>query len=47
MFTDKIEPIISNWVATIGGVTKEVGTVSWSCNDDEGKFHTDKLNHIL
>ena len=38
MFTDKIEPIISNGVVTIGGkglITKLIGTVSWSWTDDE------------
>ena len=39
MFNDKIEPIISNGVATIGGkylIPKGIGTVSWSWTDYEG-----------
>ena len=33
MFTDKIDPIISNGVVTIGKkdlITKDIGTVRWS-----------------
>ena len=50
MFTDKIEPIISNGVVTIGGkylITKEIGTVIWSWTDDEGQLHKNKLNNVL
>ena len=50
MFTDKIEPIISNGVATIGRkdlITKRIGTVIWSSTDDEGKLHTNRSNNIL
>ena len=50
MFTDKIERIISNGVVTIGGrdlITKGIGTVIWSCNDDEGKMHTKRLNNVI
>ena len=50
MFNDKIEPIISNVVATIGRndpITKGIGTVIWSYTDDEGKLHTKKLNNVL
>ena len=50
IFNDKIEPIISNGVATIGGnnlITKGIGTVIWSCTYDEGKLHTNKLNNLL
>ena len=50
MFTDKIEPIISNGVATIGGkniITKGIGTVSWSWNDDEKQIHKNQSNNVL
>ena len=50
MFTDKIYPIISNRVATIGGtdiIPKGIGTFSWSCTDDEGQLHTKKINSVL
>ena len=50
MFTDKIEPIISNGVSTIGGnylIPKYNDTVSWSWTDDEGQLHTNKLNNVL
>ena len=50
MFTDKIEVIIYNVVANIGWkdiIPKEIGTVSWSWNDDDGKLHTKKLNNVL
>ena len=49
MFTDKIEPIISNGFATIGGkylIPKWIGTVTWYWNDDEVQIHTNKLNKI-
>ena len=42
MFTDKIQPIVSNGVETICGkdlITKGIGIVIWSCTDDEGKLH--------
>ena len=50
MFTDKIEPIISNGVATIGGndlIQKGIDTAIWSWNYDEGQRHKQKLNHVL
>ena len=50
MFSEKIDPIISNWVATIGGkylITKDIGTVSWYFTDDEVKLHTNKLKNVL
>ena len=50
MRTDNIDTIISNEVATIGGkyiISKEIGTVRWSWNDDEGQLHTKKLNNVL
>ena len=50
MFTDKIEPIISNGVATIGGkyiIPRMIGKVSWYWNDDEVQLHTNKLNNVL
>ena len=50
MFTDKIEPIIFNGVATIGGkyiIPKRVVKVSWSCTDDEGKLHINRFNNVL
>ena len=39
MFTDKIDTIISNGVATIGRkdlIPKVIGTVSWCCTDHDG-----------
>ena len=39
MFTDKIDPIIYNWVENIGGkdiITKGIGTISSSWTDDKG-----------
>ena len=50
MFTDKLQPIISYGVATMGGkyiIPKGIGTVSWSWNDDEGKLYTNKWNNAL
>ena len=50
MFTDKIEPIIYNGVADIGGkyfIPKGIGTVRLSETDDEGQLHTKKLNNVL
>ena len=50
MFTDKIYPIISNVVATIGGkdhTPKVVVTVILSWTDDEGKLQTNKLNNVI
>ena len=50
IFTDKIHPIISNGVATIFGkdiIPQGIGTVSWSCTDDEGLLHTKKFNILL
>ena len=43
MFTDRIDPIISNGVATIEGkylIPKGIGTVIWSWTDDDGQLHT-------
>ena len=39
MFTDKIDPIVSNIVSFIGGtdiITKGIGTFRWYCIDDGG-----------
>ena len=50
MFTEKIEPIISNGVTTICGkdlIPKGIGKFSWYCNDDEGKLHTNIFNTVL
>ena len=50
MFTDNIETITSNVVATIGGkylIPKDIGTVSWYFTDDEVKLHTNKLKNVL
>ena len=50
MFTDKIEPIISNVVANIcekGIILKVIGTVSWSWNDVEDQLYTMKFNNLL
>ena len=50
MFTDKIKLMISSGVATIGGkylITKGVGTVIWSCADDEGRLYKNKFNNVL
>ena len=50
MFTDKINPIISNGVENICGsdiITKGIVTIRWSWTDDEGKFHKKKLNNVL
>ena len=50
MFTDKIDPIISNGVATIGEkdiIQKGIDTVIWSWNDDEGQRHKQKLKNVL
>ena len=50
IFTDKIEPILSNTVATIGKkdtVPKGIGTVSWYWNDDEGQLHKKKPNNVF
>ena len=50
MFTDKIDPIIYNGVANIGGkdlIPKWICTVSWSWTDDEGQIHTNKLKIVL
>ena len=48
MFTDMIEPIISNGLATIGGkylIKKGIVTVSWSWTDDEGQLNTKKFDN--
>ena len=50
MFTDNIEPIISNGVATICGkdlITKGIGTVRWSWTNYRGKLCTNKFNNVL
>ena len=50
MFTDKIEPTISNGVVTIVGkylIPKGIIKVSWSCTDDEDKLNTNKFNNVL
>ena len=50
MFTDKIEPIVSNVVATIGGnylIPTLIGAVRYSWTDDEGKIHTKIFNNVL
>ena len=49
MFTGKIEPIVYNGVATIGGkdiIQKGVGIFSWSYTGDDGQMHTNKFNNI-
>ena len=49
MFTENIEPILCNVVATLGRkylIPKGIGTVRWSCTGDEGK-HTNKLNSVI
>ena len=50
MSTDKIGPIISNGVVTIGRkdlIPKGIITVRWSWTDDEGQLQTNKLNNVL
>ena len=50
MFTENIEPIIYNLVATIGGkdtITKGVGTVIWSWTYYEWQLYTNKFNNVL
>ena len=50
MHTDKIEPIISNGLATIGGrylISKGIVKVSWPWTDDEGQMKTKKSNNVL
>ena len=50
MFADKIEPIISNEVATIYGkeiIPKCVVIVNWYWIYEEGKTNTKKLNDVL
>ena len=50
MFTDKIEPIMSNGAATICGKyihPKIIGTIRWYWNDYEGKLSTNKLNNLI
>ena len=50
MFTDNIDPIITNVVATIGVkyiIPKGIGTVIWSYTDYEEQPHTNKLNNLL
>ena len=46
MFSDKIDPIMSNGVAKICGKYlhhKGVVAVRWSWTGDEGQIHTNKL----
>ena len=48
MFTDKINPISSNVVATISGqdiIPKVIVTVSCPFTDYDGQLHTNKLNN--
>ena len=50
MFSDKIEPIVSNGAATIGAkyiIPKGIGKTSWSWIDDKGQLHTNKLNNVI
>ena len=50
IFTDKIEPISSNGVETIGGkdvITKEIFTIRWSWTDEEVQIYTSKFKNIL
>ena len=50
MFTDNIEPIIYNGVATIVRqdlIPKFIGPVIWSWTDDERQLHTKKFNNVL
>ena len=50
MSTDKIGPIISNGVVTIGRkdlIPKGIITVRWSWTDDEGQLQTNKFNNVL
>ena len=47
MFTDNIEPIIYNGVATIGVKDIIIGTFIWYWNDDEGRLQTNKLKKLL
>ena len=49
MLTEKIEPVIYNGVATIGGkylIPKWIGTVIWYWTDDEGNLHKNKFNNV-
>ena len=50
MFTDKIESVISNILATIYEqdlIPKGSVTVIWSWNDDEIQIHAKKMNDLL
>ena len=50
MFIDKIEPIIYNVVATLCRkyiIPEGIGTVRWSCTNDEGKLHAKTFNNVL
>ena len=50
MFTDKIDPIISNVVATVGGkylIAKGIGTISWSWTYGEGQIYTNKYKLLF
>ena len=50
MFTDYIEPIISNGVSIIGRkyiIPKGIGTVRWYWTDGDVQLHTNKLNNLL
>ena len=50
IFTEKIEPIISNVVATIGGkrlIPKGIGTFSWSWTYDKVQLQINKFTNVL
>ena len=50
MFTDKIDPIISDVVVTLSGkyiISKAIGPVIWTLTDRTGQLHTNKLNNVL
>ena len=50
MFVGKLHEVDIFGVATIGGTDFKptgMGTVKWSCKDDEGKSHNHRLEHVL
>ena len=50
MFTDKIYPMMSNGVSTIGGKDihpKGAVKVIWSCTDDLKKTYKNKFKNVL
>ena len=50
IFTDKIDPIIYNWVATICGkylFPKMIGIVIWSWTYDEVQMHIKMFNNVI